>query len=127
MDIFQNKYELYKNNPNVGTAIDLNSNFRSRKEVLEDIIKRRLYKRSKLGKKAQKKYDEEVANKKAIREAESKHVEVEKPKVSLVELKQQRSILSSKISYWRKTKRSESEIAVLEAQLNKIKEQIKNY
>ena len=36
-DIFQNKYELYKNNPNVGTAIDLNSNFRSRKEVLEDI------------------------------------------------------------------------------------------
>ena len=97
------------------------------KEVLEDIIKRRLYKRPKLGKKAQKKYDEEVANKKAIREAESKPVEVEKPKVSLVELKQQRGILSSKISYWRKTKRSESEIAVLEAQLNKIKEQIKNY
>lgn len=97
------------------------------KVVLEDVIKRRLYKRPKLGKKAQKKYDEEVANKKAIREAESKQVETEKPKVSLVELKQQRGILSSKISYWRKTKRTESEIAILEVQLNKIKEQIKNY
>lgn len=97
------------------------------KEVLEDIIKRRLYKRPKLGKKAQKKYDEELAKKKAIREAESKPVEIEKPKVSLVELKQQRGILSSKISYWRKTKRPESDIAVLESKLNEIKEQIKNY
>ncbi|MDY2746029.1 MAG: UvrD-helicase domain-containing protein, partial [Bacilli bacterium] len=35
-DIFQNKYDRYKKNDD-GCAIDLNSNFRSRKEVLEDI------------------------------------------------------------------------------------------
>ena len=35
-DIFQNKYDRYKRNDE-GCAIDLNSNFRSRKEVLEDI------------------------------------------------------------------------------------------
>ena len=35
-DIFQNKYDRYKKNDD-GCAIDLNSNVRSRKEVLEDI------------------------------------------------------------------------------------------
>ena len=36
-EIFQNKYRLYKDNPSLGTTIDLNKNFRSRQEVLEDI------------------------------------------------------------------------------------------
>lgn len=35
-EIFKNKYELYKNS-NLGKAIDLNKNFRSRKEVLDNI------------------------------------------------------------------------------------------
>ncbi|MBE6123961.1 MAG: hypothetical protein E7184_00255 [Erysipelotrichaceae bacterium] len=35
-DIFKDKYQAYRNNEN-GVAIDLNKNFRSRKEVLDDI------------------------------------------------------------------------------------------
>lgn len=35
-DIFKNKYDLYKDNK-LGIKIDLNKNFRSRKEVLDDI------------------------------------------------------------------------------------------
>ena len=36
-ELFQQKYEAYKLNPKKGIKIDLNQNFRSRKEVLEDI------------------------------------------------------------------------------------------
>lgn len=35
--IFKNKYDLYKNDESKGTKIDLNKNFRSREEVLDDI------------------------------------------------------------------------------------------
>lgn len=97
------------------------------REVLEDIIKRRLYKRPKLGKRAQKQKDEQLAKIKAEKaKIENKKLEQE-PKVPLIKLKQQRGILSSKINYWKKTKRSTTEIAALEIELNNIKEQIKNY
>lgn len=36
-DIFRDKYNLYKKDPTKGIVIDLNTNFRSRKEVLYDI------------------------------------------------------------------------------------------
>ena len=97
------------------------------KEVLEDIIKRRLYKRPKLGKKAQKKYDEEVAKLKEEKvkaaEAEAKQGE----KVPFEILKQKRNQLSSKITNWKKAKREPNEIAELQKQLDEVKLQIKNY
>lgn len=100
------------------------------KEVLEDIIKKKLYKRPKLGKRAQKKHDEEVAKKKAKREAEEakeNEVIIENPKVSLVELRTQRSQLSAKISNWKKQKKDPNTLIVMEKQLEEIKKQIKEY
>lgn len=100
------------------------------KEVLEDIIKKKLYKRPKLGKRAQKKYEEEVAKKKAAREAEESKendVKVENPKVSLVELRTQRGQLSAKISNWKKQKKDPNTLIVMEKQLEEIKKQIKEY
>lgn len=100
------------------------------KTVLEDIIKKKLYKRPKLGKRAQKKYEEEVAKKKAEREAkeaEENKVKVETPQVSLVELRTQRGQLYAKISNWKKQKKDPNVIAAMEVQLEEIKKQIKNY
>jgi hypothetical protein len=100
------------------------------KTVLEDIIKKKLYKRPKLGKRAQKKYEEEIAKKKAEREArevEENKVEVETSKVSLVELRTQRGQLYAKISNWKKQKKDPNVIAAMEVQLEEIKKQIKEY
>lgn len=49
------------------------------KSVLDNITKRRLYKRPKLGKRAQKKYDEEVEKAKASKQKEELVKEPEKP------------------------------------------------
>ena len=49
------------------------------KSVLDNITKRRLYKRPKLGKRAQKKYDEEVEKAKASKQKEEPVKEPEKP------------------------------------------------
>lgn len=49
------------------------------KTVLDNITKRRLYKRPKLGKRAQKKYDEEVEKAKASKQKEESAKEPEKP------------------------------------------------
>ena len=49
------------------------------KTVLDNITKRRLYKRPKLGKRAQKKYDEEVEKAKASKQKEEPVKEPEKP------------------------------------------------
>lgn len=38
-ELFQKRYDLYQANPSEGVKIDLNKNFRSRKEILEDINK----------------------------------------------------------------------------------------
>lgn len=100
------------------------------KEVLEDIIKKKLYKRPKLGKRAQKKHDEEVAKKKAKREAEEakeNEVIIETPKVSLVELRTQRDNLSAKISAWKRAKKDPNTLEVMIKQLEDIRKQIKEY
>lgn len=53
--------------------------------VLEDVIKRRLYKRAKLGKRAQKEYDEKVAKAKSKKDVEEV---IEKPIVKPSKTKQ---------------------------------------
>ena len=97
------------------------------KDVLEDIIKLKLYKRPKLGKRAQKKQDEKIAKLKEEKvkaaEAEAKQDE----KVPFEVLKQKRNQLSSKITNWKKAKRDPNEIAELQKQLDEVKLQIKNY
>jgi hypothetical protein len=97
------------------------------KDVLEDIIKLKLYKRPKLGKRAQKKQDEKIAK---LKEERIKAAEFEakaNDKVPFEVLKQKRNQLSSKITNWKKAKRDPIEIAELQKQLNEVKLQIKNY
>lgn len=92
------------------------------KTVLEDIIKERLYKRPKLGKRALKKLEEEKIAKQ--REDENKLIEpqtTQKPNID--ELRQQRSRLAAKISDWKK---KGADYSTLEEEYNKIREQIKN-
>lgn len=101
------------------------------KTVLEDIIKKKLYKRPKLGKRAQKKYEEEVAKKKAEREAreveENKVPEPPKSLPTLQELRKQRDNLSVKLYDWKKKNKDPQVIAEAERQLEELKHQIKNY
>jgi hypothetical protein len=87
------------------------------KEILEDIIKNKLYKRPKLSKRAQKK----------LEEAKNQTTQVPLPKISLDELKKKRNALSSRISLAKKAQKNPNEIAELEKQLNDIKLKIKNY
>lgn len=97
------------------------------KDVLEDIIKLKLYKRPKLGKRAQKKQDEKVAK---LKEERIKAAEAEvkaNEKVPFEVLKQKRNQLSSKITNLKKAKRDPNEIAELQKQLDEVKLQIKNY
>lgn len=97
------------------------------KDVLEDIIKLKLYKRPKLGKRAQKKQDEKVAK---LKEEKVKAAEAEakaNEKIPFEVLKQKRNQLSSKITNWKKAKRDPNEIAELQKQLDEVKLQIKNY
>jgi hypothetical protein len=96
------------------------------KTTLESILKEKLYKRPKLGKRAQKKYDEEkVARLKAEADKllkEDKPKAIETPKVHIDDLRKKRNQLSMRISSWKK--RGE-DTSLLEKELNEIKEQIK--
>ena len=92
------------------------------KTVLEDIIKMKLYKRPKLGKRAQKKRDEEIVKKKAA--VEDKKVEKPIPTISLQELRKKRDTLSVRIY---NGKKKNKDVAELEKQLADIKKQIKEY
>ena len=96
------------------------------KETLEDIIKLKLYKRHKLGKRAQKKLED--AKQKAKLELQSETQDTVKPaKISLDELKKKRNALSSRIGLAKKAQKNPNDIAELEKQLNEVKLQIKNY
>lgn len=95
------------------------------KTVLEDIIKERLYKRPKLGKRAMKKL-EEAKKLKAQQEATPTPVVEEKktPKVSLDDLRKKRGLISARISNAKKRGLPTSD---LERELASIKDQIKNF
>lgn len=95
------------------------------KTVLEDIIKERLYKRPKLGKRAMKKL-EEAKKLKAQQEATPTPVVEEKksPKVSLDDLRKKRGLISARISNAKKRGLPTSD---LERELATIKDQIKNF
>lgn len=92
------------------------------KTVLEDIIRERLYKRPKLGKRALKKL-EEAKKAKAVAKPEP---EVEKPvasKVSLDDLREKRGRISARIS---NAKKRGLKVPDLERELEEIKAQIKS-
>jgi CRISPR-associated protein Cas8b1/Cst1 subtype I-B len=95
------------------------------KTVLEDIIKERLYKRPKLGKRAMKKL-EEAKKLKAQQEATPAPVVEEKksPKVSLDDLRKKRGLISARIS---NAKKRGLPVSDLERELATIKDQIKNF
>lgn len=96
------------------------------KTVLEDIIKEKLHKRPKLGKRAQKKYEEEKAARlKAEAEKElraEKPKKQELPKAHIDDLRKRRDNLSVKIWDWKKKNK---DVTLLEQEMNEIKEQIK--
>ncbi len=94
--------------------------------VLENIIKRRLYKRAKLGKKAQKEYDEKVAKaKKEVKVAEEVSTEPVVIKIesepTIDELRKKRDNISVKIYDWKKKGKDVTE---LETELASVKEQL---
>ena len=94
------------------------------KDILEDIIKNKLYKRPKLGKRAQKKLEEAKNKSQQVKDTVK---ESKESKISLDELKKKRNALSSRISIAKKAQKNPNDIAELEKQLNEIKLMIKNY
>lgn len=84
------------------------------KITLEDIIKKKLYKRPKRSKRAQKKHDEEVAKAKLERGAQEKIEEIPpqkpEPELSLEELKKKRDRISVKLSNWKKKGKDVTEL-----------------
>lgn len=94
------------------------------KTVLEDIIKLKLYKRPKLGKRAQKKRTEEITKKKKV---EVEEVKTETTKPTLEELRKQRDNLSAKISQWKRNKKDPKTLETFEKQLEDLRKQIKEY
>ena len=97
------------------------------KKVLEDIIRLKLNKRPKLGKRAQKKLEEERAKRKPEVEVEEITEPIRtkpEPKVSLDDLRKKRSNLSAKKSMY---KRQGKDTRDLDRELNDIKDQIKNF
>jgi hypothetical protein len=84
------------------------------KDTLEDIIKKKLYKRPKLSKRAQKKHDEEVAIAKMEREKQEKIEEIPpqkpEPELSLEQLKKKRDNMSAKLSMWKKMGKDVTEL-----------------
>ena len=96
------------------------------KDVLETIIKEKLYKRPKLGKRAQKKLDEERAERLRKEEEETRketqNSEDEKPKFNIQDLRKKRDNLSVKIWDWKKKGK---DVSILEKELNEVKELIK--
>lgn len=96
------------------------------KVVLETIIKEKLYKRPKLGKRAMKKLAEERAiRKRQEEEATRKEEQSTKPttKPNIQSLKDQRSRLAARIS---NAKKKGADYSALEVEYNKIREQLKN-
>ena len=96
------------------------------KKTLEDIIRLKLYKRPKLGKRAMKKLEVERAS----RQSEIEEVGVTRATVTIVEkqlsledLKRKRDNLSVKKSDWKKKGK---DISTIEKELEEIKSQIKN-
>ena len=97
------------------------------RKVLEDIIRLKLYKRPKLGKRAMKKLEEERALRKPEVDDEGvtkalKTVTEVKP--TLQDLRKKRDNLSVKLHDWKKKGK---DITELQKELNRIKEQIKNF
>lgn len=96
------------------------------KTVLEDIIKKKMYKKPKLGKRAQKKLNEFIVQKKETKINEIK----EEPKptkiVSLEDLRKTRDRIYMKI-YTIKKNNIKADTKELDEELNKIKIQIKEF
>ena len=94
------------------------------KETLEDIIKKKLYKRPKLGKRAQKEYDEKVAKAKMEMESQESQEEIQQvePELTLEQLRKKRDNLSVKIYNWKKSGKNVDE---LEKEYESLKEQCK--
>lgn len=94
------------------------------KETLEDIIKKKLYKRPKLGKRAQKEYDEKVAKAKMEIESQEDQEEIQQvePELTLEQLRKKRDNLSVKIYNWKKSGKNVDE---LEKEYESLKEQCK--
>lgn len=92
------------------------------KTVLEDIIKERLYKRPKLGKRALKKL-EETKKAKAAEKQEPVVEEPVTPKTSLDDLREKRGRISARIS---NAKKRGLKVPDLERELEEIKAQIKS-
>ena len=96
------------------------------KKVLEDTIKNKYFKRPKLGKRAMKKLEvERAARKKQEEEDIIKEEQSTKPatKPNIQSLKDQRSRLAARIS---NAKKKGADYSALEAEYNKIREQLKN-
>lgn len=89
------------------------------KVVLETIIKEKLYKRPKLGKRALAKLEKEKAAKK---KADESPVETETPTPSIEELKRMRGTLSVRKSNWKKQGK---DVSSIEEEICKLNEQIK--
>lgn len=92
------------------------------KTVLEDIIKERLYKRPKLGKRALKKL-EEAKKAKAVAKPEPEIEKPVAPKMSLDDLRTKRGHISARIS---NAKKRGLKVPDLERELEEIKAQIKS-
>lgn len=93
------------------------------KTVLEDIIKKKMYKKPKLGKRAQKKLDEFITQKK---ETEIKEEPKPTKTVSLGDLRKTRDRIYMKI-YTMKKNNIKADTRELDEELNKIKIQIKDF
>lgn len=97
------------------------------KKVLEDIIRLKLYKRPKLGKRAMKKLEEERAKRKPEIEDEgvTKAIKTKvEPKLTLQDLRKKRDNLSVKLWDWKKKGK---DITQLQKELDEIKAKIKNF
>lgn len=98
------------------------------KTVLEDIIKKKMYKKPKLGKRAQKKLDEFIAQKKETETNEIKEEPKSTPTktVSLEDLRKTRDRIYMKI-YTMKKNNIKADTRELDEELDKIKMQIKEF
>ena len=92
------------------------------KTILEDIIKERLYKRPKLGKRALKKL-EEAKKAKLVEKPAPVVEEPTTPKVSIDDLREKRGRISARIS---NAKKRGLKVPELERELEEIKAQIKS-
>lgn len=96
------------------------------KTILEDIIKKKYYKKPKMTKKLQAQLEEKKKTVEVEKPKEDiKDIEIfSKPQISLEELKRRRGNICAKIS---NGKKKNKDVSSLEKELKEIKEQIKNY